>query len=203
MAEGALLVFTRVPEPYQTKTRLIPALGAQGAADFHKGLLWQTLGSGKASNYAALELWCDGDIEHPFLRHCGEHYVAKMQLQQGVDLGERMCFAIEDGLAEYDFVTLIGSDCPTLSVDILNQSYHYLCSGADAVLGPSNDGGYYLIGLRCVSPSIFADVAWGGADVAQQTRENLQGLKLDCIELGMLADIDTADDYWQYQSSFL
>jgi len=97
-----------------------------------------------------------------------------------------------------NFVVLIGSDCPAITTDILNQSYQALSNGKDAVLGPTCDGGYYLIGLKKPNPEIFQDMLWGKGDVADKTRYILNWQGLDYVELEELADIDTPDDYQKY-----
>ncbi len=112
-----------------------------------------------------------------------------------------MHYATKTTLAENAFVVLIGSDCPEITTDILNQSYQHLSNGKDAVLGPASDGGYYLIGLKKPNSSIFQDIAWGEASVAERTRQNFSDLGLDYVELEELSDVDTPDDYQRYISS--
>lgn len=199
MSEGVLLVFSRAPIPQYTKTRLIGLLGGEGAARFHQAVLFKMLVIAEESDYAALELWCDGDVDHWFLKQCAGRFAVTVQVQQGDDLGDKMYFAMQSALARYDFAAVIGSDCPSLTGAILNQSYRYLQCGKDAVLGPAVDGGYYLLGLREANPSVFRGITWGGADVAEQTRENFADLKLGYVELETLADVDTAEDYLQYR----
>jgi len=201
MIKSALLVFTRAPMPGQTKTRLIPLLGAQGAAEFHQTVLQSTLAVANASDFETIEIWCATENDHPLLKQCGLDYACAMKIQQGNDLGERMHHAIETTLAENAFVVLIGSDCPEITADILNQSYQHLSNGKDAVLGPASDGGYYLIGLKKSNSSIFQDIVWGEANVAERTRENFAELGLNYVELEELSDIDTPDDYQRYINS--
>ena len=198
MIKGALLVFTRAPIPGQTKTRLIPLLGAQGAAEFHEAVLLKILADAKASKYETVEIWCEPDINHPFLQQCSLDFSSTLQIQRGDDLGEKMNHATDVALTTNNFVVLIGSDCPTISTDILNKSYQQLSNGKDAVLGPSSDGGYYLIGLNKPNPVIFKDISWGEGDVAERTRQNFIRLGLDYTELEELTDIDTADDYQKH-----
>ncbi len=200
MIKSALLVFTRAPVSGQTKTRLIPLLGAQGAAEFHQTVLLSTLAEANASNFKTVEIWCATENEHPFLKQCELDYSCAMKIQQGNDLGKRMHHAAEITLAENAFVVLIGSDCPAITTDILNQSYQHLSDGKDAVLGPAKDGGYYLIGLKKTNSRIFQDIIWGGGNVAERTCQNFTELGLDYVELGELSDIDTPEDYQRYIS---
>ncbi len=201
MNKSALLVFTRAPVPGQTKTRLIPLLGTQGAAEFHQTVLQSTLAEANVSDFGTVEIWCATENDHPFLKQCELDYSCAMKIQQGNDLGERMHHATETTLAENTFVVLIGSDCPAITTDILNQSYQHLSDGKDAVLGPASDGGYYLIGLKKLNSHIFQDIVWGEANVAERTRQNFDELSLDYVELEELTDIDTPDDYQRYISN--
>lgn len=201
MIKSALLVFTRAPVSGQTKTRLIPLLGAQGAAEFHQTILRSTLAEANASNFETVEIWCATENDHPLLKQCSLYYSNAMKIQRGSDLGEKMQHATETTLAENTFVVLIGSDCPAITTNILNQSYQHLSNGKDAVLGPASDGGYYLIGLKEPNSGIFEDVKWGEGDVAERTRQNFARLGLVYVELEELADIDTPDDYQRYISN--
>jgi len=90
MNKGALLVFTRAPVPGQTKTRLIPLLGAQGAAEFHETVLSETLANAKASMFETVEIWCEPDINHPFLQQCSLNFSCALTVQHGNNLGEKM-----------------------------------------------------------------------------------------------------------------
>jgi len=195
MTKSALLIFTRAPIPGQTKTRLVPLLGVQGAAEFHKTVLQATMVEAKASVFATIEIWSATENDHSFLKQCALDYSCAMKIQQGNDIGERMHHATDTALMEKELVVLIGSDCPALSTDILNQAYLALVNGKDAVLGPAKDGGYYLIGLKKANPDIFQDIAWGEGDVAERTRQNFNRLGLDFAELEELADVDTPEDY--------
>lgn len=198
MTKSALLVFTRAPVPGQTKTRLIPLLGAQGAAEFHQSVLQSTLAEVNTSDFGTVEIWCTTEKDHPFLKQCGLDYSCAIKIQQGNDLGERMHHATETALAGNAFVVIIGSDCPAITTEILNQSYQHLSNGKDAVLGPAKDGGYYLIGLKKPNSLIFQDITWGEANVAERTRQNFASLKLDYVELEELDDIDTPEDYQRF-----
>ena len=200
MIKSVLLVFTRAPVPGQTKTRLIPLLGAQGAAEFHQTVLQSTLAEVNTSDFGNVEIWCATEGDHPFLKQCGLDYSCAIKIQQGNDLGERMHHATETALAGNAFVVIIGSDCPAITTEVLNQSYQHLFNGKDAVLGPAKDGGYYLIGLKKQNSLIFQDVTWGEANVAERTRQNFADLGLDYVELEELSDIDTPDDYQRYIS---
>jgi len=201
MINSVLLVFTRAPVPGQTKTRLIPLLGAQGAAEFHQTVLQSTLAEADASDFRTLEIWCAAENDHPFLKQCSLDYSCAIKIQQGDDLGERMHHATDATLSENTCVVLIGSDCPAITTDVLNQAHQHFSDGKDAVIGPASDGGYYLIGLKEPDSRIFHDITWGEGDVAERTRQNFAVLGLDYVELEELPDIDTPEDYQRYISS--
>ena len=198
MSNGALLVFTRAPMPGATKTRLIPLLGAHGAAAFHRTILLQTLQTAEASEFSHIEIW--SDAQSPFIEQCGCYFSSAVKRQKGKNLGEKMANAFAETLPKQDFAVLIGSDCPALTPVILNQAYAALTRSAEAVLGPAVDGGYYLIGLKKADAAIFQGMPWGSTEVAARTRSMLARLKLKYAELATLTDIDTPADYLGAQS---
>lgn len=193
MNNGALLIFTRAPLAGKTKTRLAPLLGAAGAARFHRDVLLATLEQARRSEFGARQLWCAAD--DPFLRQCCDDFHCSFHLQRGRDLGDRMRHAAATALAGAAPVVVIGSDCPALDAALLNRARRYLNDGKDAVLGAAEDGGYYLIGFSGALPEVFQGIAWGGRDVAADTRAHFRRLRLDYAELPVLADVDTPDDY--------
>jgi len=189
-----ILVFCKPPIPGQAKTRLIPALGAEGAADLHAELARATVARAVYSRLAPVELWASTAPEHPFFqRLCADH-ACVLQTQCGDDLGARMAQALETTLADTDFAVLIGTDCPALDEHYLAEACAALANGADAVLGPAEDGGYVLIGLRRCDPALFAGVAWGTSAVLAQTRRRFAALAWSVHELATLWDIDRPED---------
>ena len=115
--------------------------------------------------------------------------------QRGGDLGERMASGFAELFAAgYTRVILIGSDLPTLPSTHLDQADHALRSGADVVLGPAGDGGYYLIGLRRARPELFSSMPWGSANVLTATLERASALGLAVKTLSTWQDVDTDDD---------
>ena len=196
MSEGVLQIFTRAPVPGNTKTRLIPILGSEGAAEFHKNILLKTLQTAQSSCFANIQVWCSSP--HPFLQKCSRDFSYPLQRQKGKDLGERMLYALQQGIYQHKFAVLIGSDCPSLTASILDRAYLALKQGQDLVLGASEDGGYYLIGMCHAHRILFSDIYWGGKDVAEVTRKKAQNLALKPTELDMLYDIDTSEDYRRF-----
>lgn len=170
-----VIVFAREPRAGHVKTRLIPLLGAVGAARLHARLTVRTLATARAARLGRVGLW-------------------STRRQRGADLGERMRHACERALRRSARVILLGTDCPVLRAADLRRAARWLAGGADAVFAPAEDGGYALIALRRVSPALFADLPWGGAHVMARTRERLARLGWRWRELPEVWDIDRPED---------
>lgn len=192
--EARILVFAKAPVPGQTKTRLIPALGAAGAATLHEKLIRHTLTTATAANLCPVELWCGDNPTHPFFRDAQQHYPLILKQQWGADLGERMANAFIEVLRESPYALLLGTDTPSLSRDDLHEALATLQSGCDCVLNPAEDGGYVLIGLRRCDSALFSNIEWGGSTVLNETRQQLRQLKWQWRELKTHHDIDRPED---------
>lgn len=192
--ETAILVFARAPIPGTVKTRLIPALGATGAARLHELLVRNALAAVVDAAVAPVEIWCNPTTAHPVFQDVHRSLGVRLRTQQGRDLGERMAFAISESLKSAETALLIGTDCPALSPDDLRAAHSALRSGYDAVIGPAEDGGYVLIGLRRPAPELFSGIEWGGAEVLGQTRERMTLLHLRWLELPVRWDVDRPAD---------
>lgn len=189
-----LLVFARVPVPGRVKTRLIGALGEQGAAAVHRALLRRTLEAARDIAEVERELWWD-HAPAPGDPAAGLAVAFGMtgRVQQGLDLGERMARPLAQTLASAPAAVLIGSDCADCDGAYLRSSFVALAQ-ADAVLGPARDGGYVLIGLRRVDPGLFAGLPWGGDQVLALTRARIEALGWRWHELPCRQDIDRPED---------
>lgn len=187
----SLHVLARAPVPGKVKTRLIPALGAEGACSLQRLLLERTLAL-PAGGFAERFLWLD-DAPDASLQHLAESLGWTLMEQPVGDLGERMRRIAVLGLAEGDGVVLIGNDCPLLDVAYLGQA----CAALEqhpAVLGPAEDGGYVLLGLRQVDSLLFSAIPWGSEHVLDLTRTRLQQLAWTHHELQELWDVDRPCD---------
>ena len=173
-AETAILVFAKAPLAGYAKTRLIPLLGAEGAAQAQTQLLRHSLATAAAAAPRQLQLWCDPDTTHPELQAATARFGATLQTQLGADLGARMAHGFGMALAEVPAAICIGTDCPALTVAHLQQAAARLRDGCAAVLVPAEDGGYALIGLRRPVQDIFSGIEWGSDRVLAQTRERLR-----------------------------
>lgn len=199
MPTTRILLFAKAPIPGQTKTRLIPALGAVGAARLHAQLLRATmerLASGLHGPIdARLELWCAPNTAHPLFQELAATHGIDLREQSDGDLGDRLLAGCRDALRRADGVVLIGSDCPGLGPAQLAQALAALqAPEVDAVLGPALDGGYVLLGLRRAESALFTEMPWGGDRVAEITRQRLAALGWYWQELPALRDVDRPED---------
>lgn len=185
-----VLVFARAPVAGQAKTRLIPALGAEGAARLHARLVRGALEAASASEAGPVELWCTPDCNHDFLRDCGRDFDCRLQVQPDGHLGQRMRVALESGLP----AVLLGSDAPGLTADTVRAAAAALGAGNDCALVPALDGGYVLIGLAVPAPGLFEGIVWGGPEVLVETRRRCRQQGLHCKELPPCPDIDRPED---------
>lgn len=202
-AGTVVIVFARAPSPGAVKTRLVPVLGAEGAAALHARLAEQALETARAAALARVELHGTPDIGDPFLRSRARQFAAALVAQTGADLGARMLAAFESVLARHSRALLIGSDCPALAARHLQQADEALRDGADAVFVPCEDGGYALIGLTRVHARLFDGIAWGSETVMAETRARLRALGWRWRELETLWDVDRPEDYARLTSSGL
>lgn len=193
-----LIVFTRYPEPGNTKTRLIPALGPESAALLQQRLTAHTLDAARAFQKQVQSI-----VEVQF---AGRDALAMQAMfgddigyvpQQGDGLGERLDHAIEAAFQkEVDRVIVIGADCPQLDAATLAEANRQL-ERHDIVVGPAEDGGYYLIGLKSPQPSLFREIPWGTSEVLTKTLQKVDTLGLRRKLLHTLSDIDYPEDLVQ------
>lgn len=190
-----MVVFARAPVAGASKTRLIPALGEKAAADLHARMIEHTLETlGNVFDDYALQLWCAPDTSHPHFARLADRYVMSLHTQRGDNLGARMYHALDTALLEHDHAIVIGTDCPGLaSADIVN-TVDALKNVADVVIGPAADGGYWLLGVRAVSATLFRDIAWGSDRVYEQTLLRIETLGWRSHALRMRTDIDRPED---------
>lgn len=199
--ETAILVFAKAPLAGSVKTRLIPLLGAEGAAALHLQLLDHALAVARGADAGAVQLWCTPDVTHPALQAAAATHHATLHLQQGRDLGERMAHAFSASLGKCMNALCIGVDCPALTPRHLRDACSALHSGHDAVFVPAEDGGYALVGLSRAAPRLFDAMTWGGPQVMSQTRERMRASGMRWRELETLWDVDRPEDLQRLHAS--
>ena len=193
-ADAAVIVFARAPLPGRAKTRLVPKLGAWGAARLQAQLTERALRSALASRCGPVELHGTPGNRHPFfLREQGRLGIF-VRKQSGRDLGERMHHALAVALRRHRYAILIGVDAPELRARDLRRARRLLRAGSDMVFAPAEDGGYALIGCRRAPRPVFEHVDWGGNEVWSQTVQRLERLRLRWRALRMVWDVDRPED---------
>lgn len=180
-----LILFARYPTPGSAKTRLIPAIGADAAATVHRTLTERTLSLLKASG-APVELHYDGADAAAFVQWLGGD-VALVKQPAG-DLGGRLRAALPPAPCIF-----FGADTPDLTEALLARAIAALQTH-DVVIGPAEDGGYYLIGMTAPHFALFDGIDWSTAKVLDQTMETAAMLGLDVAILDLLADCDRPED---------
>jgi len=202
MPRTQLIVMAKAPVAGFAKTRLIPTLGADGAARLAWRLLDEAMAQARTAGLGEVELCCAPDTHHPAFQAQRQLGGVRLSAQGEGDLGARMQRAIVRGLAHAAQVLLIGTDVPALDAAYL-QAASAALAGSDAVLGPAADGGYVLIGLRDPAPTLFEAMPWSTERVLAVTRELMFASGLRWVELPTLVDIDEAPDLAQLPSGWL
>jgi rSAM/selenodomain-associated transferase 2/rSAM/selenodomain-associated transferase 1 len=195
-----LIIFTRYPQPGQAKTRLIPALGAEGAAALQRQMTEHTLKQVQTlldRRSISTTVWFAGTENPEVDRQQMQAWLGSAWCycpQSAGNLGNRMAYAVQAAFGMgAQRVVVIGTDCPSLGAEQLAQAFQILATH-DLVLGPAVDGGYYLIGLSRMIPTLFTNIAWSTSEVFQQTVTAAKQVNLSIGYLATRADIDRPED---------
>ena len=192
-----LLVFAKAPRPGEVKTRLVPLLGSEGAAELHAELVERTLSMAAGCAIGPVDLYA-APATDPFLRACAARHGCGVHEQAAGDLGARMLAAFAQALETAPGAILIGTDCPAMTVSHIHDAARALLHD-DSVITPTEDGGYALIGLsRRPTTRLFEGIAWSSDQVMHETRQRLRELEYSCTELATLWDIDRPADYQRF-----
>ena len=189
----ALLIFIKNPELGTAKTRLAKTVGDERALRIYRELLRHT-------REVATEVNAERYLYYSKFVDTTDDWLAanfNKALQPEGNLGTRMQTAFAAVLAQHDRAVIVGSDCATLTPEIVEQAFTAL-NTHDAVLGPAADGGYYLLGLKDLSVDVFSDMVWSVDTVAEVTRQRLADAGKTVAELVELSDIDTEADWVRY-----
>lgn len=194
-----IAILAKAPIAGLAKTRLIPALGAAGAARLQRRLTRRAVHTAQAAGIGPVTLWCTPDDGHRFFRALRRTTGVRCRVQPGGDLGARMhaAFCVDAAAGP---MLLIGTDCPVLTPGHLRRAAQALREGGDAVFFPAEDGGYVLVGLQRPQPALFDDMAWSTAAVMADTRERARQATLRVHELETLWDIDEPADLARWQA---
>ncbi len=189
VADLVIAQLARSPQPGRVKTRMLPALSPERAAELHAAMLLHTCRS--LCDFAPLELWVDGD-EQVFAECLAAGARGPFQQCEG-DLGQRMAHIAERGLSRHSKIVLVGSDAPALDAAYLAKAAKAL-EEVDVVFGPALDGGYVLLGLSRHLPALFEGIPWGSGDVLQRSIEAVEASACSYALLEALPDIDRPED---------
>jgi rSAM/selenodomain-associated transferase 1 len=187
----ALAILAKAPVAGEVKTRLIPALGADGTAALHARLIERTVETACAAGIGSVTLWVTPAPPHAYFTTLASRFPIGLAAQPDGDLGTRMLAACE---ATAGPAIVIGSDCPALTPAHLHEAADVLRAGSEVVVTPAEDGGYVLIGSRRPQPGLFADMTWGIDTVMAETRRRLTRHRLTWRELPPLWDVDRPAD---------
>ncbi len=179
----ALIIFVRFPQLGKVKTRLAAQIGNENALLIYKNLLEHTRSIAEGAD-------CDKYVfaTEPLKNDTWKNFYLEQQIEG--DLGERMSYAFDHLFNKnYRKVVIIGSDCPGLTTNHLDEAYSAL-DHHDVVIGPANDGGYYLLGMKKFQPAIFKNKKWSTASVFEDTIETFRNFELSYMQLQTLTDVD-------------
>lgn len=198
----SLIVFAKAPMAGLAKTRLIPALGAEGAATLAARMLCHTLEQATQAGIGPVELCVAPDASHPAFGRAAARWGVSVAKQGAGDLGQRMHRAFLRHLAQHECALLMGTDAPGLDAVMLRQAAQAL-QNDELVFVPALDGGYALVGQRRADPRWFAAMTWSHSQVMHDTRERLRSAGVRWTELAPVADIDDPHDLQHAPPSWL
>jgi uncharacterized protein len=193
-----LIVFVKAPRMGSVKTRLAASIGPKAACEAYQQMVGAL--STRICSLRNVQLRVSPNGAESEVQPWQQPGWATAAQGEG-DLGARLTTAFADAFrAGAQRVAIIGSDCPYVTIDDIEQAWANL-SEHDVVLGPARDGGYWLVGLRQLQAELFREIPWGTADVLRQTVDRARGLNLGVHVLRELSDIDTAEDWREYLNS--
>ncbi len=203
---ASLALFAKAPVFGKVKTRMEAALGKPGALALHKALIRYVFHKLNDANLCPTTFWvaAEGAADKSkalhddcFLSLCN---IKNIKEQVGGDLGAKMAYAATEALQHCDYVVLVGADCASVDAAYLESALKALEGGESIVIGPAEDGGYVLLGLREVPACLFADMQWGVPSVLEITRQNLRAAGLKWLELAPRWDVDRPEDLPRLES---
>jgi rSAM/selenodomain-associated transferase 1 len=186
MHEATICIFARPPRPGETKTRLTPAIGPVGAARVATALLEDVIDSALQVPRAQVVISATESFSLP-----GRSLPIWPQPEG--DLGSRIEHTVRKALLDSRCAIAVGADTPGITTTILESAIDQLKS-FDAVLGPAEDGGYYLAGFRRCPRTLLADIRWSHSATLADTRERCHRFLITCALLPRWFDLDTPDD---------
>lgn len=195
MISPELILFAKQPIAGKVKTRLQPDYSPEQAAQIAEFLIGGTAKLATAHWPSVVYLYGAPNVDHPCFRHLAEKFHLRLVAQANGDLGLKMLTAMQQGIARSGAAAVMGCDVPHCDAAILEHAHEKLARGEN-VLGPTQDGGYYFIGLQDAAAALFEQIEWGGSQVLETTLVRAQQVGITFEMLPKLTDIDTCDDLW-------
>lgn len=193
LTDVQVAILAKAPLPGYAKTRLMPAIGATGAAQLQRSFTKHAVRTALEAGLGSVTLWCAPNWHHPLFRALSRRFGIRLLAQADGDLGMRMHTAFRLHCPRGP-VLLIGTDCPALTAEHLRVAAYSLLKDKDAVFYPAADGGYVLVGLREPQHQLFERMPWSTSEVMEQTLTRAASSRLRTKLFEPLADIDTPDD---------
>ena len=196
MLDNLLIIFLKFPEPGKVKTRIGKEIGHDKAAKIYKSILKYVVSSLSNSSSYQTTVYYDPKEKEADIKDLLNNNKLNLINQKGITLGERIKNAFyASSMKSIKNVIVIGSDCIEIDKNTVLESFQLLNDGYDVVIGPSTDGGYYLIGLSTFDFDIFDDISWSTDKVFDQTINKIRKQKLKYKILKELNDIDEVQDF--------
>jgi len=193
-----LHLLAKAPLPGRAKTRLIPYLGPEGAAQAHATMVRHCVATAcQALGALNVTLWTSLEHQHPLFLELQSHHGIALAAQQQGDVGMRVRYALNSTPGPS---MVMGTDCPSITVGMLKQCSAALES-APVVILPAEDGGYGLIGTYDDHPSLFEGIPWGTEQVLKITCQRLAALALKASFPDTMWDIDRPEDWQRWQQT--
>lgn len=190
----AFVIFAKAPEPGNVKTRLQPHLAQEESAELYRNFILDTVTTSQKLDNTDVYMACLPTKEHPAFADLAAGRNITLLDQRGHDLGERMHNVLRFFISRgYKKAVIVGADSPSLPVDYIEMAYKDL-DNKHLVVGPSYDGGYYLLGAAGISPDIFDQVPWSTMNVFNITLRKARAQKLEYAVLPYWYDVDTVRD---------
>lgn len=194
MSKGAIIILAKAPVSGDVKTRMCPPLTPDEAASLHGSLVMDAVERTRSLRGFDVFLACSPGMDHPFFQTLAARHRLHLCDQKGEDLGRRMDHALTAALTRgYAYALLVGTDIPNLSARHYQRA-KALLQDTDVVLGPTEDGGYYLVGAKQPVPALFADISWSTGSVLTQSLVRAEQAGLVVGLLDSERDLDTFED---------
>ncbi len=188
-----LYLFAKAPVPGQVKTRMQPQLTAVQSARLATQMLRQSVEKVCQFWRGKLILTVSPTSDYPLFQDLARNNNLDLEIQMAGDLGEKMLYVLRKGIAQFGSAVVMGSDVPHITDEILIE-VHRLVTQKNNVIGPTRDGGFYLLGLNKMANAMFEGVDWGSERVMTRLCQNFQGLGIGLSLCSELRDIDNWDD---------